>query len=219
MLAVLEGIAAATGASIADIVVLAGNQGVERAAHAAGIEVNVPFVPGRGDATEAMTDVESFAPLEPVHDGYRNWLKVDDTVRAEELLIDRTQLLGLTAPEMTVLLAGMRVLGTNHGGTSHGVLTDRVGVLTNDFLVNITDMRWAWNPTDDGLYQGRDRNTGAIRWTGTRVDLLFGSNSILRSYSEFYAQDDNHERFVRDFIAVWNKVMNLDRFVQVAHVG
>jgi len=212
VLGVLAGIAAATGASIADVIVLAGNVGVEQAARAAGVPVTVPFAPGRGDATEATTDAASFAVLEPVHDGYRNWLKKDYAVSAEELLLDRTQLMGLTAPEMTVLVGGMRVLGANHGGTRHGVLTDRVGVLTNDFFVNLTDMRYAWAPAGGGLYEVRERRTGKVKWTATRVDLVFGSNSILRAYAELYAQDDSKERFVRDFVAAWTKVMNLDRF-------
>jgi catalase-peroxidase len=212
VLGVLEGIAADTGASVADVIVLAGNVGVEQAARAAGVDVTVPFAPGRGDATDAMTDGASFAVLEPIHDGYRNWLKRDYAVSAEELLLDRTQLMGLTASEMTVLVGGMRVLGTNHGGTRHGVLTDRVGVLTNDFFVNLTDMRYAWAPSGDGLYEVRERGTGAAKWTATRVDLAFGSNSILRAYSELYAQDDGKEKLVHDFVAAWTKVMNADRF-------
>ena len=212
MLEVLEGISSDTGASVADVIVLAGNLGIEQAAKAAGFDISVPFAPGRGDATEEMTDAESFAPLEPIHDGYRNWLKRDYAVSAEELMLDRTQLMGLTAPEMTVLVGGMRVLGTNHGGTKHGVFTDRVGVLTNDFFVNLTDMRYAWTHAGDGLYEIRDRVTGAAKWTATRVDLVFGSNSILRAYAELYAQDDNREKFVKDFVAAWTKVMNADRF-------
>ena len=212
VLEVLQGIAADTGASMADLIVLAGNVGIEQAVKAAGFDITVPFAPGRGDATEEMTDAESFAPLEPTHDGYRNWLKKDYAVSAEELMLDRSQLMGLTAPEMTVLVGGMRVLGTNHGGTKHGVLTDRVGVLTNDFFVNLTDMRYAWAPAGDGLYEIRDRSTGAAKWTATRVDLVFGSNSILRAYAELYAQDDNKEKFAEDFVAAWTKVMNADRF-------
>jgi catalase-peroxidase len=208
VLGVLERVAAETGASVADVIVLAGNVGVERAARAAGFDVSVPFSPGRGDATEAMTDAVSFAVLEPLHDGYRNWLKKNYAVSAEELMLDRTQLMGLTAPEMTVLAGGMRVLGTNHGGTKHGVFTDRVGVLTNDFFVNLTDMRYAWAPVASGLYEVRERGTGAVKWTATRVDLVFGSNSILRAYSELYAQDDAKEKFVRDFVAAWSKVMS-----------
>ena len=212
VLGVLEAIAADTGASVADVIVLAGNVGVEQAAQATGFDVKVPFSPGRGDATEARTDAASFVALEPIHDGYRNWLEKDYVVSAEELMLDRTQLMGLTAPEMTALVGGMRVLGTNHGGTKHGVFTDRVGVLTNDFFVNLTDMRYAWAPAGNGLYEVRERSTGAVKWTATRVDLVFGSNSILRAYSELYAQDDSNEKFVRDFVAAWTKVMNADRF-------
>jgi len=212
VLAVLEPIAAETGASVADVIVLAGNVGVEKAAKAAGHDITVPFAPGRGDATEEQTDVESFEPLEPLHDGYRNWLKKDYVVSAEEMLLDRTQLMGLTAHEMTVLVGGMRVLGTNHGGTEHGVFTDRVGALTNDFFVNLTDMAYTWKPAGKNLYEIRDRKTGAVKWTATRVDLVFGSNSILRAYAEVYAQDDNQEKFVQDFVAAWTKVMNADRF-------
>ena len=212
VLGVLEGIAADTGASVADVIVLAGNVGIEHAAKAAGFDITVPFSPGRGDATDEMTDVDSFEPLEPTHDGYRNWLKDDYAVSAEELMLDRTQLMGLTAPEMTVLVGGMRVLGTNHGGTKHGVFTDREGVLTNDFFVNLTDMGNTWNPVGNDLYEIRDRKTDEAKWTATRMDLVFGSNSILRSYAEVYAQDDNKEKFVRDFVAAWTKVMNADRF-------
>ena len=212
VLSVLEGIAKDAGVSVADVIVLAGNVGIEQAAEAAGVSVTVPFAPGRGDASEAQTDVESFEVLEPIHDGFRNWVKKDYTVSAEELLLDRAQLMGLTAPEMTALIGGMRVLGTNHGGSKHGVLTDRVGVLTNDFFVNLTDMAYAWKPTGRNSYDICERATGAVKWTATRVDLVFGSNSILRSYSEVYAQDDNHEKFVKDFVAAWTKVMNADRF-------
>jgi catalase-peroxidase len=212
VLAVLEPIAAETGASVADVIVLAGNIGIEQAAKAAGFDVTVPFAPGRGDATDEMTDADSFEPLEPIHDGYRNWLKKDYAVSAEELMLDRTQLMGLTAPEMTVLVGGMRVLGTNHGSTRHGVLTDREGALTNDFFVNLTDMKYAWKPAGDNFYEIRDRKTDDVRWTATRMDLVFGSNSILRAYAEVYAQDDNKEKFVHDFIAAWTKVMNADRF-------
>ncbi len=212
VLAVLEGIAAQSGASVADVIVLAGNLGIEHAAKAAGFAVSVPFAPGRGDASQEMTDVESFEVLEPMADGYRNWLKKDYTVSAEELLLDRTQLLGLTAHEMTVLVGGMRVIGTNHGGSKHGVFTDREGQLTNDFFVNLTDMANTWKPTGRNLYEIRDRKTGAVKWTATRADLVFGSNSILRAYAEVYAQDDNREKFVQDFVAAWTKVMNADRF-------
>ena len=212
VLGVLEGIAAETGASVADVIVLAGNVGIRQAAAAAGFDITVPFAPGRGDATDAMTDTESFAVLEPLHDGYRNWLKEDYAVSAEELLLDRTQLMGLTGPEMTVLVGGMRVLGTNYGGTRHGVFTDREGVLTNDFFVHLTDMAYTWKPASHDLYEIRDRKTAALKWTATRVDLVFGSNAILRAYAEVYAQDDNQERFVYDFVAAWTKVMNADRF-------
>jgi catalase-peroxidase len=212
VLGALEVIAREAGASLADVIVLAGNVGVERAAREAGVEVEVPFTPGRGDASAEMTDPESFAVLEPVDDGYRNWRSGGTTVSAEERLLDRTQLLGLTAPEMTVLVGGMRVLGTNHGGTKHGVFTDRVGALTNDFFVNLTDMAYRWVPVEGGLYELRDRATGAVRWTATRVDLVFGSSSVLRGYAELYAQDDGKEKLVRDFVAAWAKVMNADRF-------
>jgi catalase-peroxidase len=212
VLAVYEKIGAETGASVADVIVLAGNLGVEQAARAAGVTVSVPFAPGRGDATEAMTDVTSFEVLEPVADGFRNWQKKDYVVKPEELLLDKAQLLGLTAHEMTVLVGGMRVLGTNFGGTGHGVFTSRVGALSNDFFVNLTDMANTWKPVGSNLYEIRDRKTGAVKWTATRVDLVFGSNSILRAYAEVYAQDDNREKFVNDFVAAWTKVMNADRF-------
>ena len=212
VLAVLEKIAAETGASVADLIVLAGNVGIEQAASAAGVDVTVPFAPGRGDATQELTDVESFEVLEPLADGFRNWLKKDYVVTAEELLLDRAQLMGLTACEMTALVGGMRVLGTNHGGSKHGVFTDRLGALTNDFFVNLTDMAYTWKPAGRNLYEIRDRKSDALRWTATRVDLVFGSNSILRAYAEVYAQDDNKEKFVRDFVAAWTKVMNADRF-------
>ena len=212
VLQVLEGIAKDTGASVADVIVLAGNVGIEQAAKAAGHAVTVPFAPGRGDATAEHTDVESFAVLEPIHDGYRNWLKKDYVVSAEELLLDRTQLMGLTAQEMTVLVGGMRVLGTNFGGAAHGVFTDRVGTLSNDFFVNLTDMAYTWKPTGKNQYDIVERQSGKTKWTATRIDLVFGSNSILRAYSEVYAQDDNQEKFVRDFVAAWVKVMNADRF-------
>ena len=212
VLAVLEKIAAGTGASVADVIVLAGNLGVEQAAKAAGVEVSVPFAPGRGDATAEMTDVDSFEVLEPVADGFRNWTQKDYVVTPEELLLDRAQLMGLTAPEMTVLVGGMRVLGTNHGGSQHGVLTDRVGALTNDFFVNLTDMAYQWKPVGRNRYEMRNRKTGAVKWTATSVDLVFGSNSILRAYAEVYAQDDNQRKFVQDFVAAWTKVMNADRF-------
>ncbi|TDR23374.1 catalase/peroxidase HPI [Marinicella litoralis] len=212
VLSVLEKIAETSGASIADVIVLAGNVGVEQAIQAAGIDVSVPFIPGRGDATDEMTDVDSFEPLEVVHDGFRNWVKKDYSVEPEELLLDRAQLLGLTAPEMTALVGGMRVLGTNHGATEHGVFTNRIGTLSNDFFVNLTDMQNTWQPTGNNIYELRDRQSKQTKWTATRVDLVFGSNSILRSYAEFYAQDDNQQRFVKDFVAAWTKVMNADRF-------
>ncbi len=212
VLAVYEKIAAETGASVADVIVLAGNVGIEQAAKAAGVEVAVPFAPGRGDATPEMTDVESFAVLEPLADGFRNWLKKDYVVSAEELLLDRAQLLRLTASEMTVLVGGLRVLGTNHGGSQHGVFTDRVGALSNDFFVNLTDMAYTWQPTGRNSYAIVDRKSGATKWTATRVDLVFGSNSVLRAYAEVYAQDDNQQKFVHDFVAAWTKVMNADRF-------
>ena len=212
VLSVLEGIASQTGASVADVIVLAGNVGVEQAAKAAGVNVTAPFAPGRGDATDAMTDTASFNVLEPVADGYRNWMKKNYVVSAEELMLDRTQLMGLTAPEMTVLVGGMRVLGTNHGGTKLGVFTDREGALTNDFFVNLTDMANVWRPVGNNLYEVRERKTGKVKWSATRVDLVFGSNSILRAYAEVYAQDDNKEKFVHDFVAAWTKVMNADRF-------
>lgn len=198
--------------TIADLIVLGGSAAVEKAAHEAGFSITVPFTPGRGDATQEMTDVYSFADLEPVHDGFRNWLKQEYIASPEELLLDRTQLMGLTAPEMTVLIGGMRVLGTNYGGVKHGVFTENEGQLTNDFFVNITDMKYKWSPIADNLYLIIDRKTGLQKWTATRIDLLFGSNSILRSYSEVYAQDDNKEKFVKDFVKAWTKVMNADRF-------
>lgn len=198
--------------SLADLIVLGGSAAVEKAARDAGFDVRVPFMPGRGDATEEQTDVESFAVLEPVADGFRNYQKKKYSVTPEELLVDKAQLLGLTAPEMTVLVGGLRVLGATYRNLPHGVFTDRIGVLTNDFFVHLVDMNYEWVPKEDGLYDIRDRKTGEVRWTATRVDLVFGSNSILRSYAEFYAQDDNKEKFVHDFIKAWVKVMNADRF-------
>tara|TARA_R110000787_G_scaffold55239_2_gene127639 strand:- start:2262 stop:4436 length:2175 start_codon:yes stop_codon:yes gene_type:complete len=212
VLAIYETIAAETGASIADIIVLGGNLGIEKAAKAAGHEVHVPFHKGRGDATDEQTDAASFDALEPLADGFRNWQKMEYVVKAEEMLLDRAQLMGLTAPEMTVLLGGMRVLGTNYGGTQHGVFTDRVGQLTNDFFVNLTDIANRWEPMGKDLYDIVDRNSGNTKFTATRVDLVFGSNSVLRAYAELYAQDDNQEKFVKDFISAWTKVMNADRF-------
>lgn len=209
---VLSNIAQKHQISLADTIVLAGNQGIEEAAKAAGVPVDVPFAPGRGDATLEQTDVASFEVLEPVADGFRNWLKKDYTVQPEELLLDRAQLMGLTAPEMTVLLGGMRVLGTNYGGAPEGVLTDRVGQLSHDFFVNLTDMAYQWQPVGRNRYEIIARDSGAVKWTASRVDLVFGSNSILRAYAEFYAQDDNQAKFVHDFVAAWVKVMNADRF-------
>jgi catalase-peroxidase len=212
VLAAYEKIAAETGASVADVIVLGGNVGIEQAAQAAGIDVTVPFAAGRGDATQAQTDVESFEVLEALADGFRNWQKKHYVVKPEEMLLDRAQLMGLTAAEMTVLIGGMRVLGANHGSTKHGVFTDRPGVLTNDFFVNLTDMSFSWKPTGRNSYDIIDRTSGATRFTATRVDLVFGSNAILRAYAEVYAQDDNREKFVNDFVAAWVKVMNADRF-------
>jgi catalase-peroxidase len=213
VLGVYEAIATKTGVSVADIIVLAGNLGIEQAAKAGGFNVKVPFTPGRGDATQKMTDVESFEVLEPVADGYRNWLKQNYVVTPEELLLDRTQLMGLTAQEMTVLVGGMRVLGTNCAGSKHGVFTNKVGTLSTDFFVNLTDMNYTWKPTGRNSYDVVNRNTGKTKWTATRVDLVFGSNSVLRSYVEVYAQDDNKEKFVKDFVAAWAKVMNSDLLI------
>lgn len=212
VLGVLEGIAKESGASIADVIVLAGGVGIEQAAKAAGHDVTVPFMPGRGDATPEQTDAESFAVLEPIHDAYRNWCKQHYAVSVEELMLDRTQLMGLTAQEMTVLIGGMRVLGTNYGASKHGVFTEHEGVLSNDFFVNLTDMAYSWKPTGRNSYDIVERKSGKTKWTATRVDLVFGSNSVLRAYAEVYAQDDNKEKFVQDFIAAWTKVMNADRF-------
>jgi len=213
VLGILEPIAAEAGASVADVIVLAGNVGLEQSIKAAGHDVAVPFTPGRGDATDEQTDAASFSVLEPLADGFRNWQKTEYAVSPEEMMLDKAQLLGLTANEMTVLLGGMRVLGVNHGSTAHGVFTDREGQLTTDFFVNLTDMAYSWHPVEaDGTYEIRDRKTGAVKWTATSADLVFGSNSILRAYAEVYAQDDNAEKFVRDFVAAWTKVMNADRF-------
>ena len=212
VLKVYEQISAETGASIADVIVLGGNLGIEQAAKAAGHDIHVPFLKGRGDATDEMTDADSFQYLEPLADGFRNWQKKDYVVKPEEMLLDRAQLMGLTAPEMTVLIGGMRVLGTNHGGTNNGVFTDRVGQLTNDFFVNLTDMANRWEPTGKNAYNIVDRKSGSTKFTATRVDLVFGSNSILRACAEVYAQDDNQEKFVKDFVSAWTKVMNADRF-------
>ena len=212
VLSVLEPIAADSGASVADVIVLAGSVAIEQAASAAGVSVEVPFTPGRGDARQEQTDVDSFAPLEPLHDAFRNWLKQQYSVTPEELMLDKAQLLGLTAAEMTVLVGGMRALGTNYGGSSHGVFTDRPGQLTNDFFVTLTDMTYVWEPAGYNVYKLRNRENGQVKYTATRADLVFGSNSVLRAYAEVYAQDDNREKFVRDFVAAWVKVMNADRF-------
>jgi catalase-peroxidase len=200
--------------SLADLIVLGGCTGIEQAAKNAGVAASVPFKPGRTDASEEQTDVKSFSVLEPVADGFRNFLKAKYSVPAEELLIDRAQLLTLTAPEMTVLIGGMRVLNANYGGAKHGVFTKRPEALTNDFFVNLLDMDTVWRPTaaDDNVFEGRDRATGELKWTGTRVDLVFGSNSQLRAIAEVYASADAHGKFVNDFVAAWNKVMNADRF-------
>ena len=217
VLGVLEGIQAGFNSggksvSMADLIVLAGCAGVEEAAKAAGHQIEVPFTSGRGDASAEQTDTESFEVMEPVMDGFRNYQARELSTSPEEMLVDRAQLLGLTAPEMTVLVAGLRVLGANHGGSSHGVLTDRPGVLSTDFLTNLLDMGTEWKPSGKGLYEGRDRSSGAPRWTATRVDLVFGSNSQLRALAERYAQDDAEASFVADFVAAWVKVMNADRF-------
>ena len=212
VLSVLEPIASEFGVSVADVIVLAGNLGVEKAAKVGGFNISVPFAPGRGDATQEWTDQESFAPLEPIHDGFRNYVQKDYSVPAEELLLDRAQLMGLTAPEMTALLGGMRVIGANHAGSKHGVFTENVGALSTDFFVNLTDMTYVWEPAGFNLYNLRNRNNGQVKFTATRADLVFGSNSILRAYAEVYAQDDSREKFVHDFVAAWTKVMNADRF-------
>jgi catalase-peroxidase len=222
VLATLEGIqkafnAAVSGGkkvSLADLIVLAGGAAVEQAAKAAGHTIEVPFTPGRTDASLEQTDVDSFEIMEPEADGFRNYLKADYAIPAEEMLVDKAQLLTLTAPEMTVLVGGLRVLGANHGGAKHGVFTHRPGTLTNDFFINLVDMSTEWKPTSEAaqVFEGRDRKTGAVKWTGTRVDLVFGSNSLLRALAEVYAQDDSKEKFVRDFVAAWTKIMNADRF-------
>jgi catalase-peroxidase len=198
--------------SIADLIVLGGTAAIEKAAQEGGFNVKVPFHAGRGDASQEMTDVESFEVLEPTNDAFRNFMKSKYVVQPEELMLDKAQLLGLTASEMTVLIGGMRVLGTNYNGTKHGVFTNNEGVLSNDFFVNLTDMSYSWKPAGDNLYNIVDKKSGATKWTATRVDLVFGSNSVLRAYAEVYAQDDNKEKFVKDFINTWSKVMHLDRF-------
>jgi catalase-peroxidase len=213
VLTILEKIAVETGVSIADIIVLAGNTAIEEAAKAAGFTINIPFIPGRGDATAEMTDNEAFEVLEPVADGFRNWLKSNNyVVTPEELLLDRAQLMGLTAQEMTVLIGGIRVLGANYGNSPQGVFTNQQGVLSNDFFITLTDMTYSWKPTGKNSYDLVERKTGLAKWTASRVDLVFGSNSILRAYAEVYAQDDSKEKFVNDFISAWSKVMNADRF-------
>ncbi|MGH1405286.1 MAG: catalase/peroxidase HPI [Rhodomicrobiaceae bacterium] len=216
VLNILEPISKEVGASIADIIVLAGNVGLEQSIKAAGFTVQVPFSPGRGDASDEQTDADSFSVLEPLADGFRNWQLKQYAVSPEAMMLDRAQLLGLTAAEMTVLVGGLRVLGANHGGNQHGVFTNRVGQLTTDFFVNITDMDMSWHPLEDGSYELRDRSSGDVKFTATSADLVFGSNSILRGYAEVYAQDDNGEKFVRDFVAAWTKVMNNDRFDLIA---
>ncbi|APZ48004.1 catalase/peroxidase HPI [Polaribacter reichenbachii] len=212
VLSILEPIAAEFNISIADTIVLAGNVGIEKAAQNAGFDITVPFSAGRGDATDEMTEVDSFNVLEPVADGFRNWLKQDYIVSPEEMMLDRAQLLGLTAVEMMVLIGGMRVIGTNYGGTTYGVFTDNIGALTNDFFVNLTDMGNTWHHVAGTMYEIRDRKTKDFKWSATSVDLVFGSNSVLRSYAEVYAQDDSKEKFVNDFVKTWTKVMNADRF-------
>ena len=211
VLKVLEGVAKKAKASIADIIILGGVVGLEQAIKKAGSKVKVPFTAGRGDASQAQTDKDSFAVLEPIHDAFRNYVKKDYMVTPEELMLDRASLMGLSAKEMTCLIGGMRVLGTNFGGTKHGVFTDKVGALTNDFFVHLTDMKYNWKPTGKNSYQIVDRKSGKTKFTATRTDLVFGSNSVLRAYAEVYAQDDNKERFVKDFVTVWTKVMNADR--------
>jgi len=210
VLKVLEKIAKKTGASVADTIILAGTVGLEKAIKKGGFKVKVPFRPGRGDASQEQTEVKSFKWLEPYHDGFRNYVKADYSAMPEELLLERASLMGLTAKEMTVLIGGMRVLGTNHGGTQHGVFTDNVGALTNDFFVNLTDMKYMWKPTGKNSYDIISRKSGKTKFTATRADLVLGSNSILRSYAEVYAQDDNKKKFVKDFVEVWTKIMNAD---------
>jgi len=216
VLGVLEGVRASSGisVSIADLIVLGGCAAIEAAARAAGHDITVPFTSGRGDATQEQTDADSFAPLEPTADGFRNYLGKGHVLPAEALLVDRAQLLTLTAPEMTVLVGGMRTLNTNADGSAHGVLTDRPGALTNDFFVNLLDMNTEWNPTTESedVFEGRDRSSGHLKWTGTRCDLVFGSNSQLRAIAEVYGSSDSQEKFVRDFVAAWDKVMTADRF-------
>jgi len=213
VLGVLAGVQADFGKSVsmADLIVLAGNVGIEQAAKAGGFDVNVPFFAGRGDASQEQTDASSFDVLEPMADGFRNFQKMEYSVSAEEMFLDKAQLMTLTAPEMTVLLGGLRVLGANYGGTAHGVFTENPGTLSTDFFTNLLDMGIQWFPAGEGIYEGRDRTTGKIKRTASRVDLAFGSNSILRALAELYAQHDNQDKFVTDFVAAWTKVMNLDR--------
>jgi catalase-peroxidase len=203
-----------TGVSIADLIVLGGSAAVEKAAADAGVSVAVPFTAGRGDATDGQTDVDSFAVLEPTFDGFRNYLRPGHVQPTEQMLLEKANLLTLTAPEMTVLVGGLRALNANYQQSAHGVFTAKPGVLTNDFFINVLDINISWTPTDklEELFEGRDRKTGKVMWTGTRNDLIFGSNSQLRALAEIYAQDDAREKFVRDFVAAWTKVMNLDRF-------
>ncbi len=211
MIKKLEKIANKVNASLSDIIVLAGNVGLEKSIAKAGFKTKVPFSPGRGDATQDQTDIDSFKVLEPLHDAFRNWVKEEYVVTPEEMMLDRASLMNLTAKEMTVLVGGMRVLDTNHGQTKHGVFTNKPGALTNDFFVNLTDMNFVWKPLSKNLYEIVNRKSKKTKFTATRVDLVFGSNSILRAYSEVYAQDDNKEKFVNDFVKVWTKIMNADR--------
>ena len=212
VLSVLENIAKKTGASIADTIVLAGNVALEKAISKSGSKVKVPFYPGRGDSNQEQTEIKSFKWLEPLHDGFRNYVKSDFSVMPEELLLERASLMGLTAQEMTCLVGGMRVLGANHeSAKDKGVFTDKVGVLTNDFFTNLVDMKFIWKPTGKNSYDVIDRKSNKVKFTASRADLVFGSNSILRSYSEVYAQDDNKEKFIKDFVAVWTKIMNADK--------
>ena len=207
----LEKVAQKVKASVADIIILAGNVGLEKSIKKAGFKIKVPFSPGRGDATQNQTDIDSFKVLEPLHDAFRNWVKEEYAVSTEEMMLDRASLMNLSAKEMTVLIGGMRVLDTNHGSSKHGVFTNRPGVLTNDFFVNLTDMKFKWKPIGKDLYEIIDRKSKKTKFTATRVDLVFGSNSVLRSYAEVYAQDDNKEKFVKDFVKTWSKIMNSDR--------
>ena len=211
-LSILKSISSDFSISLADIIVLAGNTAIEEAASSAGFNINVPFNKGRGDATQEMTDIDSFSNLEPAADAFRNWYGGESKSSPEELMVDQAQLLGLTAPEMTVLIGGMRAIGANHNNDKSGIFTENEGVLSNDFFVNLTDMNNKWSIVGENKYEVRDRLSGELKWTASSVDLVFGSNSILRSYAELYAQDDNKEKFVNDFVSAWNKVMNADRF-------